>query len=92
MEKYAVLRKNLIHELETYLVGPRATDEILGAEIWPMQLYLTGKLVPFGSTSDVVNKRDNAIETDVQVSDEEINEQLTIKKYSVLRQWGSASS
>lgn len=80
MEKYSILRKDLIHELETYLVGPRAADEILGAEVRPMQLYLTGKLVPFGSTSDVVNERDNAIETHVQVSEEEINEQLTIRK------------
>ncbi|RDV35217.1 DISARM system helicase DrmA [Lysinibacillus capsici] len=80
MEKYALLRKDLIHELETYLVGPRDTDEILGTEIRPMQLYLTGKLVPFGSTSDVVNERDNAIDTHVQASEEEINEQLTVKK------------
>ncbi|OIN66536.1 helicase [Exiguobacterium sp. KRL4] len=80
MEQYSVLRKELIHELETYLVGPRAIDEILGKEIRPMQLYLTGKLVPFGSTSDVVNERDLAIETHVEVSEEEINEQLTMKK------------
>lgn len=80
MEQYAVLRKDLINELETYLVGPRKEDEILGGNIRPMQLYLTGKLVPLGSTSDVVNERDNAIETHVQVSEEEINEQLTTKK------------
>lgn len=80
MEQYSVLRKELIHELETYLVGPRAIDEILGKEIRPMQLYLTGKLVPFGSTSDVVNERDLSIETHVEVSEEEINEQLTMKK------------
>lgn len=80
MEQYSVLRKELIHELETYLVGPRAIDEILGKEIRPMQLYLTAKLVPFGSTSDVVNERDLSIETHVEVSEEEINEQLTMKK------------
>lgn len=80
LEKYTALRKDLIQELETYLVGPHTTDEILGKDISPMQLYLTGKLVPFGSSSDVVNERDNAIETHVQLSEEEINEQLTNKK------------
>ncbi|USY50654.1 DISARM system helicase DrmA [Bacillus altitudinis] len=80
MKQYTVLRKGLIHELETYLIGPRMQDEILGKNIRPMQFYLTGKLVPFGSTSDVINERDNAIETHVQVSEEMIDEQLTLKK------------
>lgn len=80
MEQYSILRKELIDELETYLVGPRTVDEILGKDIRPMQLYLTGKLVPFGSTSDVVNERDLAIETHVEVSEEEIDEQLTMRK------------
>lgn len=80
MKHYTVLRKGLIHELETYLIGPRMQDEILGKNIRPMQFYLTGKLVPFGSTSDVINERDNAIETHVQVSEEKIDEQLTLKK------------
>ena len=68
MEKYTAIRKDLIQELKTYLVGPHSVDEILGKDIRPMQLYLTGKLVPFGSSSDVVNERDNAIETHVQVT------------------------
>ena len=80
MEQYGQLRKDLIDELETYLVGPRLEDEVLGANIRPMQFYLSGKLVPFGSTSDVVNERDNAVDTHVQANEEEINEQLTIKK------------
>lgn len=80
MKQYTVLRKGLIHELETFLIGPRMQDEILGKNIRPMQFYLTGKLVPFGSTSDVINERDNAIETHVQVSEEKIDEQLTLKK------------
>ena len=80
MEQYSILRKDLIHELESYLVGPRREDEILGENIRPMQFYLTGKLVPLGSTSDVVNERDNAIETHIQVSEEELSEQLTTKK------------
>lgn len=51
------IRSNLIDELETFLVGPRSDDEILGSKIRPMVLYLTGKLVPLGATSDVVNEK-----------------------------------
>lgn len=80
MADYNTLRKDLIQELETFLVGPHDKYEILGKDVRPMQLYLTGKLVPFGSSSDVVNERDNAIETNVQINGEEITEQLTIKK------------
>lgn len=80
MGYYKVLRKDLIQELENYLVGPHSAYEILGKELRPMQFYLTGKLVPLGSSSDVINERDNAIETHVQVNEEELNEQLTLKK------------
>lgn len=80
MEHYKVLRKDLIQELENYLVGPHSAYEILGKEVRPMQFYLTGKLVPLGSSSDVINERDNAIETHVQANEEELNEQLTLKK------------
>lgn len=80
MSNYKVLRNELIEELETYLVGPRNDDEILGAKIRPMALYLTGKLVPIGATSDVVNEKENAIETHVEVSEEEIDEQLKTRK------------
>lgn len=54
---YQNIRSNLIDELETFLVGPRSDDEILGSKIRPMVLYLTGKLVPLGATSDVVNEK-----------------------------------
>lgn len=80
MNSHTALRKDLIQELETYLVGPHEVDEILGKEIRPMQLYLTGKLVPFDSSADVVNERDNTIETHLQASEAEINEQITVKK------------
>lgn len=80
MSNYKVLRNELIEELETYLVGPRKDDEILGTKIRPMALYLTGKLVPIGATSDVVNEKENAIETHVEVSEEEIDEQLKTRK------------
>lgn len=80
MENYKVLRKDLIQELGNYLIGPHSTYEILGKEVRPMQFYLTGKLVPLGSSADVINERDNAIETHVQANEEELNEQLTLKK------------
>lgn len=80
MINYSLLREDLIKELEIYLIGPKSENEVLGRQVRPMQKYLTGKLVPFGSATDVVNERDNAIETHVQVNEEEINEQLTIKK------------
>lgn len=80
MLNYKNTRNDLINELETFLVGPRSDDEILGAKIRPMSLYLTGKLVPIGATSDVVNEKENAIETHVEISEEEIDEQLKTRK------------
>jgi hypothetical protein len=80
MNAFQNLRNDLINELETFLVGPRGHDEILGPKIRPMALYLTGKLVPIGATSDVVNEKDQAIETHVEIDDEEIDEQLKTRK------------
>lgn len=80
MNDYQVLRNDLIDELETFLVGPRKDDEILGAKIRPMALYLTGKLVPIGATSDVVNEKEQAIDTHVEINEEEIDEQLKTRK------------
>ncbi|MEB6549449.1 hypothetical protein MXL46_10135 [Heyndrickxia sporothermodurans] len=80
MHDYKNIRNDLINELETFLVGPRNEDEILGAKIRPMALYLTGKLVPLGATSDVVNEKENAIETHLEISEEEIDEQLKTRK------------
>lgn len=77
---YQSIRSNLIDELETFLVGPRSDDEILGSKIRPMVLYLTGKLVPLGATSDVVNEKENVIETHVEIAEEEIDEQLKTRK------------
>lgn len=80
MVDYQGIRNDLINELETFLIGPRKDDEILGKQLRPMQVYLSGKLVPFGATSDVVNERDNAIDTHVEISEEEVDEQLKTKK------------
>lgn len=49
------------NELERYLVGPFQSEEVLGLKKSPMALYLTGKLVPFGSTSDVLNEEEHAM-------------------------------
>lgn len=80
MVSYQTIRNDLIHELETFLVGPRSEEEILGSKIRPMALYLTGKLVPIGATSDVVNEKEQAIETHVEIEEEEIDEQLLTRK------------
>ena len=80
MDNYQGVRNDLINELETFLIGPRKDDEILGKQLRPMQVYLSGKLVPFGATSDVVNEREHAIETHVEISEEEVDEQLKTKK------------
>ena len=80
MEKYQFIRNDLIKELESFLIGPRKEDEILGSKLRPMQVYLSGKLVPFGSTSDVVNEIDNAIDTHVEINSEEVDEQLKTRK------------
>ncbi|MEH7349135.1 DISARM system helicase DrmA [Gottfriedia acidiceleris] len=80
MLAYQSTRNDLINELETFLVGPRSGDEILGSKIRPMALYLTGKLVPIGATSDVVNEKDQAIDTHVEINDEDIDEQLKTRK------------
>lgn len=57
-----------------------------------MVLYLTGKLVPLGATSDVVNEKENVIETHVEIAEEEIDEQLKTRKFLYFLVWGSASS
>lgn len=80
MSKYQSIRNDLIKELESFLVGPRKADEILGSKLRPMAVYLSGKLVPFGSTSDVVNERDNALETHVEINEEDVDEQLKTRK------------
>lgn len=80
MSNYQDLRKDLIKELESFLIGPRNDDEILGSKIRPMAFYLTGKLVPIGATSDVVNEKENAIETHVEITEEEIDEQLRTRR------------
>ncbi|MCD8500519.1 MAG: hypothetical protein LRY71_01080 [Bacillaceae bacterium] len=42
-----------------------------------MQLYLTGKLVPFGSTSNVVNEAEFDIQTNQLSEDEKVDEHLS---------------
>lgn len=80
MKNYQIIRNDLIKELESFLIGPRKENEILGSKLRPMAVYLLGKLVPFGATSDVVNERDNAIETHVEMNEEVVDEQLKTRK------------
>lgn len=70
------MRSNIVKELESFLVGPFSKDEILGSKKNPMALYLSGKLVPFGSTSDVLNEEENAIETKQLLEDEKMDEMI----------------
>ena len=56
--------------------------KVLGQNQRPMQLYLTGKLVPFGSTASV----ENEIESDTEIFhndySDSIEERLVREKYS----------
>lgn len=76
MSEYVKMRSIIHSELEKFLVGPFEENETLGRKKTPMALYLTGKLVPFGSTSDVLNEEENHIETKQLLEDEAMDEVL----------------
>ncbi|MDC7724457.1 DISARM system helicase DrmA [Priestia megaterium] len=57
-DSYLYRRQNLVRDLERILVGPFEENEILEKRKSPMALYLTGKLVPFGSTVEVINEEE----------------------------------
>lgn len=69
-------RSRIVKELEKFLVGPFEPNEHLGSKKNPMALYLTGKLVPFGSTEEVVNEEENQLETKQLVNDELMDEMI----------------
>lgn len=77
---YVEMRKYITHELEKFLVGPFKEDEILGQSQRPMQLYLTGKLVPFGSTASVENEIESDIEIFTTIDPDSIEERLVSRK------------
>ncbi|MEJ9152500.1 DISARM system helicase DrmA [Bacillus smithii] len=76
ISQYIQTRSTILSELENFLVGPFEENETLGRRKTPMSFYLTGKLVPFGSTSDVVNEEENHIETKQLLEDEAMDEML----------------
>ncbi|MGM0840269.1 MAG: DISARM system helicase DrmA [Bacillota bacterium] len=76
-EKYKETRTDIVQKLEKFLVGPFGESEVLGKRKKPMSLYLTGKLVPFGSSSNVVNESDLDIQTNQLTEDEKVDEHLS---------------
>lgn len=76
LSSFVHIRSNLVQELEKFLVGPFAEDEVLGSKKNPMALYLTGKLVPYGATSEVINEEENSIETKQLLEDEKMDEMI----------------
>lgn len=77
LEDYRKTRTRIVNDLEKFLVGPLEEDEILGEKKRPMNLYLTGKLVPFGSSSDVVPEDEFDIQTNQLAEDEKVDEYLS---------------
>ncbi|MGG2093483.1 DISARM system helicase DrmA [Bacillus sp. S13(2024)] len=67
-------RQDLLYNLEQILVGPFEEKEVLSRKKSPMALYLTGKLVPFGSTVEVVNEDEAGIQTNELLETENIDE------------------
>lgn len=77
---YVEMRKHITSELESFLVGPFNENEVLGQNQRPMQLYLTGKLVPFGSTASVENEIESETEIFITIDPESIEERLETRK------------
>jgi hypothetical protein len=77
MKPFLNKRQQVVQELEKYLIGPFETEEELGKKNNPMNLYLTGKLVPIGSASDVVNEMEENIQTKQLANDEKLDEVIS---------------
>ena len=77
---YLEARQTVHSELQRFLVGPFEKNEELGSFKRPMQLYLTGKLVPFGSTGSVEEERKEGIETGVIIEDDSIEDRLSSRQ------------
>ncbi|HHB1766557.1 TPA: DISARM system helicase DrmA [Bacillus cereus] len=67
-------RTELIADLEKFLIGPIEEHEVLSSKKTPMALYLTGKLVPFGSTVEVVNEEEYDVQTNELLDTENVDE------------------
>ena len=77
MSKYIKEREHVMEELEQFLVGPFEKEEILGRQKNPMRFYLTGKLVPLGSSGAVVKEEVLDIETHNIADDDLVDESLS---------------
>lgn len=77
---YIGARKTVHNELSRFLVGPFKENEELGSFKRPMQLYLTGKLVPFGSTGSVEDERKLGIETAVIIEEDSVEDRLSSRQ------------
>ncbi|MFC4557301.1 DISARM system helicase DrmA [Virgibacillus kekensis] len=77
MQPFVDKRKEVIKEMEKYLIGPFDPDEELGKKNNPMNLYLTGKLVPIGSTKDVINEIEEDIQTKQLAKEEKLDEVIS---------------
>src|SRR5699024_692157 len=74
---YAKTRTDITKELERFLVGPFTETEELGWNRRPMGVYLSGKLAPFGSSSQVVNEEEVEVQTNQLIEDEKVDEHLS---------------
>lgn len=77
---YLGARSAVHQQLADFLVGPFTENEELGLYRKPMQLYLTGKLVPFGSTGNVENEKKLGIETAVIVEEDSVEDRLSARQ------------
>jgi len=77
MGQYIKERERVMNELEQFLVGPFETEEVLGRQKNPMRFYLTGKLVPLGSSDAVVKEEELEVETHKIADGDSIDENLS---------------
>lgn len=76
-EGYRKMRSSIVKKLEKFLIGPFDENEVLGQKKIPMVLYLSGKLVPFGSSAKVVNEEELDIQTNQLIENEKVDEYLS---------------
>ncbi|MFS0689952.1 DISARM system helicase DrmA [Sporosarcina sp. 179-K 8C2 HS] len=79
-ENHPETRKQVVESLNRYLVGPFEEEEVLGSRKQPTALYLSGKLVPLGSGSEVVKEEEMDVATNVEATDEELDEYIGDRK------------
>ncbi|MFA9397877.1 MAG: DISARM system helicase DrmA [Clostridiaceae bacterium] len=73
-EEFRTQRQTIVKDLRKMLIGPFDEKECLDKGDIPMSKYLSGKLVPIGSTSRVVNEEENNINTNELIEGESVDE------------------